>query len=63
MPASPEKFFTIPEAAKRLGIGESKARRAVASGDLAVIRYGHRTVRITEAALKAYTKQAAKAKP
>jgi excisionase family DNA binding protein len=63
MSAKLEKLLTIPEAAKRLGIGESKARRAVACGDLAVLRYGHRTVRVTEAAMKAYMKQAANAKP
>jgi excisionase family DNA binding protein len=62
MKITPETMWTIPEAAERLAIGDGKARRLIAAGELAVVRFGHRTVRVTEAAVRAYAKKAAKAK-
>jgi excisionase family DNA binding protein len=57
-----DHYLTIPEAAKRLNIGESKARRAIAAGDLLVVRFGHRTVRVSEAAVRAYAKKSTEPK-
>ena len=63
MPVPIDHFHTIPEAAARLNIGDSKIRRLIAAGDLAAVRFGHRTVRVSEAVVRAYAKKAAKAKP
>jgi excisionase family DNA binding protein len=63
MPVPLDYFHTIPEAAARLRIGDAKIRRLIAAGDLAVVRFGHRTVRVSEAAVRAYAKKAAKTRP
>jgi excisionase family DNA binding protein len=35
-------FISIPEAARRLGVGKSSGYELVASGQLATVRYGQR---------------------
>lgn len=47
----PETTYTYPEAAERLGIGESTLHRWVAQGRITCVRLGARLVRFTEADL------------
>jgi len=54
-------YLTMDEVAKRLGVGQDKVRQLIHEGKLVAIRLGHRTVRIAESALTAYTAKASKA--
>lgn len=47
-------LFTIAEVCKQLGIGDDIVRAAIADGRLKAVRFGHRTVRVSQASIDDY---------
>jgi len=45
------KYLSIPQAAEQLGIGVEKVRKLIRDGDIPVIRWGYRTLRIDSSKL------------
>ena len=45
-------YYTIPQAAEKVGIGVKKMRDLIRQGDIPVIRWGHRTIRIDSSKLE-----------
>ena len=45
------KYLSIPQVAKQLGIGVEKVRKLIRDGDIPVIRWGYRTLRIDSSKL------------
>ena len=46
------KYLSIPQAAEQLGIGVEKVRKLIKDGDIPVIRWGYRTLRIDSSKLE-----------
>ena len=46
------KYLSIPQAAEQLGIGIEIVRNLINKGDIPVIRWGHRTLRIDSSKLE-----------
>lgn len=46
------KYYTIPQAAEKLGIGVEIVRNLINKGDIPVIRWGYRTLRIDSSKLE-----------
>jgi excisionase family DNA binding protein len=55
--------YTLREVADLLGVSEVYIRRTVRAGKLRVARLGHRTVRITDEALRDYLRAAEETGP
>ena len=45
------KYLSIPQAAEQLGIGVEIVRKLIRDGDIPVIRWGYRTLRIDSSKL------------
>ena len=56
-PEPGERFLSVAEVAKRLGVSEKTVRRKIASGDLPAHRVG-KLLRVSERILRAYLTQA-----
>jgi excisionase family DNA binding protein len=46
------KYLSIPQAAEQLGIGVEIVRKLINKGDIPVIRWGYRTLRIDSSKLE-----------
>ena len=46
------KYLSIPQAAEQLGIGVEKMRDLIRKGDIPVVRWGYRTIRIDSSKLE-----------
>jgi excisionase family DNA binding protein len=49
-----EIMLTINEVAKQVNVGDDLIRAAIADGSLRCVRFGHRTVRVTQTAVDAW---------
>lgn len=46
------KYLSIPQAAEQVGIGIEKMRDLIRKGDIPVVRWGYRTIRIDSSKLE-----------
>lgn len=55
----PQQLLTVLQVAQRLGVSEDTVRRRIAAGQLAGVKLGYRTLRVSVAELARYLDAAA----
>jgi excisionase family DNA binding protein len=52
-----QQLYTLAEAARLLHVGVEKLRELQRAGDIEMIKFGHRTVRVTQRSIAAFLKK------